>query len=76
MSLIASDKKIDRSSISKSPSRKVLLYNSGSVSRVFFTHKNDDLSLSYNKKSYKELLEAAASSQKKPSLMLENCIND
>jgi len=54
---ISVERKLNESSVAAhSPSRKVLLYGSGSVSKIFFTHKEDELALSHHKKDYKELL--------------------
>ena len=50
----------DRHVSSQSPQRKVMLYNSGSVSKIFFAKKTDTMALSHNKKHYKDLLQAAS----------------
>ena len=55
---IASFKNLSKQGSSQlySPSQKVLLYNSGSVSNLFFANKADAVSLSHNKRNFKELL--------------------
>lgn len=60
-----------------SPSQKVLLYNSGSVSKVFFTDRADAVSLSHHKRNFKDLLEAASRTKKRPfNRLLQSLIKD
>ena len=60
--------------MSSSPSPRVLLYNSGSVSKIFFANKTDAVAMSYDKKNFKELLKAA--SLKKPNRIVDILIKD
>ena len=68
--------KLKREVVSQSPSQKVLLYNSGSVSSLFFTKREDPVAKRHHKKNFKELVEKAALSLKKPDRLVEILLKD